>query len=157
VLETWLHGAEPALLDEAVSFDLAGGPAMSAFYGRIEEELERARRFDLRLSLVLIDVPAQVLPGEQLDALQEKVRRELRGSDVLGRMNGHRVAALLTHTDAPGSRRAVERVRRCVAETAARMRLGTVRVGHAVFSHSCRTAEALVSQAVKDAEPVVTM
>src|SRR5207249_4427329 len=83
---------------------------------RIEEELERAKRFDLRLSLVLIDVPRQV-PGAQdaLAQLHETVRRELRGSDVLGKMGGQRVAALLTHTDAPASHKVVGRLHRLLA------------------------------------------
>ena len=34
------------------------------------------------------------------------------------------------------------------------MNLVGVTVGHAVFSPECRTAEALVSQAVRDAEPI---
>ena len=46
--------------------------------------------------------------------------------------------------------------RRRLAEAAAQLNLAGVTIGHAVFSPQCHTAEALVSQAVKDAEPVVT-
>ena len=111
VIQTWLVGAAPSFTDQAIALDVPQ-PVVSAFVRRIEEELERAKRFDLRLSLVLIDVPRQ--PPSAQDALaqlQETVRRELRGSDVLGKMNGQRVAALLTHTDAPGSHRVVGRLR----------------------------------------------
>lgn len=152
VLQTWLVGAEPSLAEQPVSADIQ--PVVSAFVRRIEEELERARRFDLRLSLVVIDVPRQVAEQDTVLQLQETVRRELRGSDVLGKMNGHRVAALLTHTDAPGSHRVVGRLRRRLADAAARFNLSGVTLGHAVFSPDCRTAEALVSQAVRDAEPI---
>jgi GGDEF domain-containing protein len=158
VLQTWLRGAEPSLVDGSSTTAIAVASPMSAFIRRIEEELERAKRFDLRLSLVLIDVPRQ-LPGEEeaFAQLQDTLRRELRGSDVLGKMNAQRVAALLTHTDAPGSFQVVGRMRRRLAETAARLNLPGVTIGHAVFSPHCRTAEALVSQAVRDAEPVATL
>jgi GGDEF domain-containing protein len=165
LLHVWLRGAEPALSVPAQAAPVARlpeptvremiPPAMSAFLGRIEEEMERARRFDLRLSLVLIDVPWQMpAEGEAVAQLQEALRRELRGSDVLGKMNGQRVAALLTHTDAPGSHKVVGRVRRRLAEAARQLNLGGITIGHAAFSPDCRTAEALVSQAMRDAEPV---
>lgn len=166
LLEVWLRGAEPSLSAQPVQIAPAARlpeasvgetitPVMSAFLGRIEEEMERARRFDLRLSLVLIDVPWQMpVEGEAVAQLQETLRRELRGSDVLGKMNGRRVAALLTHTDAPGSHKVVGRVRRRLAEAARQLNLGGITIGHAAFSPDCRTAEALVSQAMRDAEPV---
>jgi hypothetical protein len=152
VLQVWLAGAEPALRDvtrESVR------PAVSEFVRRIEEELERAKRFDLRLSLVLIDIPGR--PSGVRDAaslMQDAVRQELRGSDVLGTMDGDRVAALLTHTDSSGSSQAVGRLRRRLGEAAGRLKLAGVTVGHAAFSPECRTAEALLSQAARDAQPI---
>jgi GGDEF domain-containing protein len=154
VLQVWLRVAEPSLREGAAPLPLPSA-TITAFVRRIEEELERARRFDLRLSLVLIDVPPQVQVEREVFAqLHDTLRRELRGSDVLGKMNGQRVAALLTHTDVPGSYKAVGRVRRRLAETALRLNVAGVTIGHAVFSPDCRTAEALVSQALRDAEPV---
>ncbi len=154
VMQAWLVGAAPSMGDQTLALD-AAQPAVSAFLRRLEEELERAKRFDLRLSLVLIDIPRQVPSAQDAIAqVQETVRRELRGSDVLGKMNGERVAALLTHTDAPGSHKVVGRLRRRLADAAMRLNLAGVTVGHAVFSPDCKTAEALVSQAVRDAEPI---
>jgi hypothetical protein len=152
VLQCWLAGAEPTLADvmrESVR------PAVSEFLGRIEEELERAKRFDLRLSLVLIDIPRSMAGyGNATSAMKDAVRQELRGSDVLGTMNGDRVAALLTHTDGTGSHRVVSRLRRTLGEAAGRLNLAGVRVGHAAFSAECRTAEALLARAAHDAQPV---
>ena len=54
VLQSWLVGAESSLSDVTHA---TPRPAVSEFVRRIEEELERAKRFDLRLSLVLIDIP----------------------------------------------------------------------------------------------------
>jgi hypothetical protein len=59
---------------------------------------------------------------------------------------------LLTHTDGSGSNKVVVRLRRRLGETASRLNLSGVRVGHAAFSPDCRTAQALLSQAVKDAQ-----
>jgi GGDEF domain-containing protein len=166
LLQVWLRAAEPLLLAKPAQPGQPARPAeplsreamtpvMSAFLRRLDEELERAKRFDLRLSLVLIDVTWQMPgEGEAVTQLQEALRRELRGSDVLGKMNGQRVAALLTHTDAPGSHKVVGRVRRRMAEAARQLNLGGITIGHAAFSPDCLTAEALVSQAMRDAEPV---
>jgi len=152
VLQSWLIGAESSLSDVARP---AMRPAVSEFVRRIEEELERAKRFDLRLSLVIIDIPPAATGLERAaSVMQDAVRQELRGSDVLGTMNGDRVAALLTHTDGAGSNKVVGRLRRRLGETASRLNLTGIRVGHAAFSPECRTAEALLSQAARDAQPV---
>ena len=130
-------------------------PAVSEFVRRIEEELERAKRFDLRLSLVIVDIPPAPTGLDRAASLvQDAVRQELRGSDVLGTMNGDRVAALLTHTDGAGSNKVVGRLRQRLGETASRLNLTGVRIGHAAFSPECRTAEALLSQAARAAQPV---
>jgi GGDEF domain-containing protein len=152
VLQSWLVGAESSLSDVTRP---TVRPAVSEFVRRIEEELERAKRFDLRLSLVIIDIPPTSSGVDRATSvMQDAVRQELRGSDVLGTMNGDRVAALLTHTDGAGSNKVVGRLRRRLGETASRLNLTGVRVGHAAFSPECRTADALLSQAAKDAQPV---
>jgi hypothetical protein len=154
LLQSWLVGAEPLLADEAMT-RVSVEPEVPGFIRRIEQELERAKRFDLRLSLVIIDIPApSPAEADGPAQLEETLRRELRRSDVLESMPGRRIAALLTHTDAPGSFQAVVRLRRRLAEAATRLRLPGVTVGHAVFSPDCRTADALVSQATRDAEPI---
>lgn len=153
ILQSWMRGAESSLPEE--TGEAPGHEAASvAFLKRIDEELERARRFDLRLSLVVVDLPRHGLPGDAPQRVENALRSELRDSDVLGRVDGHRVIALLTHTDGSGSSRVVERLRRRLAEATARGELARLTVGHAVFSPECRTAEALVSRAARDAEPV---
>ncbi len=152
VMQSWLIGAAPSFRDVTQE---PPRPVVSEFVRRIEEELERAKRFDLRLSLVLIDIPRTVpRVDDPASVMRETVRRELRGSDVLGTMNGDRVAALLTHTDVMGSHKVVGRLRHRLGEAASRLNLPGVRVGHAAFSAECRTAEALVLQATRDAQPI---
>ena len=130
------------------------GSAVSEFVLRIEQELERARRFDLRLSLVLVQLPQA--PGVQQAAslMRDALRQELRGSDVLGTMSGDRLAALLTHTDGPGSHHVVGRLRHRLSEAARRLELAGVTVGQAAFSPECCTSDALLSRAASEAQPV---
>src|SRR3954469_1453201 len=152
VVQAWLVGAESSFRD--VTRD-PPRPVVTEFLRRIEEELERAKRFDLRLSLVVIEIPRAIAGIDDVASLmRETVRHELRGSDVLGTMNTDRVAALLTHTDGTGSNKVVGRLRHRLGEAAMRLNLHGVRVGHAAFSPECRTAEALVLQAIRDAQSI---
>ncbi len=151
VLQNWLAGAYQALDHDHES----RRPEVAEFAHRIDQELERARRFDLRLSLVIVRVPEQA--ADALDAaavLHAALRQELRGSDVLGVMNGNGVVALLTHTDHEGSDRVVVRLRRRLNEAAGRLGVAGVTVGRAAFSPECSTTDALLSQAIREAQPV---
>ncbi len=149
-LRTWLAGtltsfdATAAVLDVTVA-------SVPAFLTRIKEELERARRFDLRLSLILLDVSA---PSETMIELQDALKRELRGSDVTGAMGVSQVAALLTHTDALGLDNVVRRVRQRLADAAERLNVTDLKLGQAAVSPEVRTADALLELALRHAEPV---
>lgn len=128
----------------------AGRAAHEAgFLDRIRQEVERAKRFDLGLSLLLLDVEAQALDPHALRGLVADlvalVRAELRGSDVLGFVGQARIAALLVHTDVSGIGAVVSRVQQRIAGE--RDRLPPVRMGRAVLSHECATTEAFLKQA----------
>ncbi|MGB2715164.1 MAG: hypothetical protein WBC51_13360 [Vicinamibacterales bacterium] len=151
VLQTWLVGAVSSFKDP-MEVASPPAPAVSAFEKRIEEELERAKRFDLHLSLVLVDVSAS---SDAVAQIQEALRRELRGSDLLGTTRGRQVAALLTHTDDRGLDNVVLRLRRRIADAADRLNISDVKLGQAAFSPDCRTADALLSRAVREAELIV--
>jgi hypothetical protein len=153
VLQTWLVGAVSSFKDPMEALNPpAPAPAVSGFEKRIEEELERAKRFDLHLSLVLVDVSA---PSDAVEQIQEALRRELRGSDLLGTTRGRQLAALLTHTDDRGLDNVVLRLRRRIADAADRLNISDVKLGQAAFSPDCRTADALLSRAVREAELIV--
>jgi hypothetical protein len=153
VLQTWLVGAVSSFKDPMEALNApAPAPAVSAFEKRIEEELERAKRFDLHLSLVLVDVSAS---SDAVAQIQEALRRELRGSDLLGTTRGRQLAALLTHTDDRGLDNVVLRLRRRIADAADRLNISDVKLGQAAFSPDCRTADALLSRAVREAELIV--
>jgi hypothetical protein len=150
VLRTWLAGTLASL--DASSAMLDGTAATTpAFAARIQEELERARRFDLRLSLILINVTA---PSDAVAKLQDALRRELRGSDVTGAMGTHQVAALLTHTDALGLDNVVRRLKQRLADAAERLNVSDLRLGQAACSPDVRTADALLALALRQTERV---
>jgi hypothetical protein len=150
VLQTWLVGAVSSFTDPTDELQAPAAPP--GFEKRIEEELERAKRFDLHLSLVLVDVSA---PSAAIVQIQEALRRELRGSDLLGTTSTRQLAALLTHTDDRGLDNVVMRLRRRLADAADRLKIPGVKLGQAAFSPECRTADAMLSRAVREAEPIV--
>lgn len=151
VLQTWLLGSLTSFDAPAVIIDDIV-PLSPAFSERIQEELERARRFDLRLALVRIDVAATT---EAVAEIQEALRRELRGSDVTGKMSGSLVVALLTHTDALGLDNVVRRLKQRLADAAERLNVSDLRLGQAAVSPEVRTADALLALALRQAEPLI--
>ena len=94
-------------------------------------------------------------PSDALATLQEQLRRELRGSDVTGTVRGRQVAALLTHTDELGLGNVVRRLRARLADIAERLQVSDLTLGQAAASPECRTADALLSLAARQAERLV--
>jgi hypothetical protein len=150
VVRPWLSGTLLSLNDTTRVLD--GVWVDADFSVRITEELERAKRFDLGLALILVDVPAA---AADLTSVQAELRRELRGSDVLGATGARQLAALLTHTDGIGLDTVVERLKLRLADTAERLNVAGLRLGRAAMSADCRTAEALLTEAALSAEPVI--
>jgi hypothetical protein len=156
VLQRVLSGAvgRPTAMAERVDPAMAEGTG--AFVARITEELERAKRFDLGLSMLLIELAAQVTPADDmLDAVISSVRKELRGSDVLGIVGAGRIAALLVHTDGAAVGVVLARVRQRLEQVFHGKELTAVRVGRGVFSQDCKTASELLARASQDAVAVV--
>jgi hypothetical protein len=127
----------------------------TAFVARITEELERAKRFDLGLSMLLIDLASPAVRADTLDAVVTNLRQELRGSDVLGLVGAGRIAALLVHTDGAAVGVVVARVRQRLEHVLRGKELTTVRLGRGVFSQDCKTASDLLARASQDAVAVV--
>jgi len=158
VLQRVLSGAAGrpvAVSDRADRSDVEAPDTTGAFGARITEELERAKRFDLGLSMLLIELPAQAVPAEVLDSVISGVRKELRGSDVLGVVGTGRIAALLVHTDGAAVGVVLARVRQRLEHVLSGKELAAVRVGRGVFSQDCKTASDLLARASQDAAAVV--
>jgi two-component system cell cycle response regulator len=114
-------------------------PAAPTLDRRLQEELERARRYSLSFSLVLLDVdaPPATDPAD-LDArdrrrhdLSNRIRRELRLPDFVSGYGDGEFAIVLPETDADGARRSVLRLRE---------RFTGVSAGIAAYPHPAVTA-----------------
>ena len=122
-------------LAEAAARGLDGGrpvnggpriPPPAALDRRLEEELERARRYSLSFSLVLLHPEDPFEPGDdpvaevrQRQELVGRIRGELRLPDFVSSYGGDDLALVLPETDADGARRWVVRIRERLDEMAA--------------------------------------
>jgi GGDEF domain-containing protein len=106
---------------------------------RLEEELERARRYSLGFSLVLMNVDPAVENGPRDDQAvgrrrhetAGRLRRELRLPDFVSNYGADDFAAVLPETGADGARRTVIRIRE---------RVGGISAGIVAYPHPAVTA-----------------
>jgi len=101
--------------------ELTGCASLDSLDRRLRDEFERARRYSLHFSLVLIDIDRLREINERLsfaagDRLLAEIgamlQRELRAPDFVARYGGDEYACVLPETDGPGGRHFIERLRR---------------------------------------------
>jgi GGDEF domain-containing protein len=151
VLRLWLAGSvqSSAAAPEKPAVDWA-------FLERVTEELNRAKRFDLSLSMLLLDLdPTESADEGTVGRVIDLVREELRCSDLLGPVGPGRIAVLLVHTDVRGVNSVMPRVRRRMEDGLRSVGVPALKIGRAVLSDDCRTAAALMTQASHDVDTVV--
>ena len=99
--------------------EMTGCASLDALDRRLRDEFERARRYSLRFSLVLVDIDRLREINEQLgQAAGDRVlgevgailQREIRAPDFVARYGGDEFACILPETDGPGGRQFVERL-----------------------------------------------
>lgn len=104
--------------------ELTGVASLDALDRRLRDEFERARRYQLRFSLVLIDVDrlrdinarlGQDAGDRILAELGAVLQREIRAPDFVARYGGDEFALVLPETDESHGRQFVERLRRVLA------------------------------------------
>jgi diguanylate cyclase (GGDEF)-like protein len=103
---------------------LTGCASLDALDRRLTEEFERARRYGLSFSVVLLDVEGLALVNERygmeagdrtLADLGAILQREIRGPDFVARYGGDEFALVLPETTLEGARRSIDRVRNRIA------------------------------------------
>jgi hypothetical protein len=151
VLRAWLPAAVRPVPETS---PLLIPSVVADFARRIEEELARAKRFDRDLALVVVE--SGVLPWSQdtVDRLVDVLRGELRGSDVLGMIGERRLVVLLIETHRSGVGTVVRRLRDRLGRAIPELKIPALVLGQAAFSTECSTADALLSQAVVNAETI---
>ena len=111
---------------------------------RLQEEFERARRYSLSFSLVLLDVEAGGVTmtteaGEELRReVGVRLRRELRLPDFVSRYDLDEFAIVLPETGSRGARRSVTRMRKRLgnlAEPGAEVERPSFSAGIVSFPH----------------------
>jgi diguanylate cyclase (GGDEF)-like protein len=95
------------------------------FDARIEEEIERARRYGTPFSVVMMDVDdfkhlndtqGHVVGDRVLRAIAAVVKEQMRGVDTAARYGGEEIAVILPRTEMLDAYNQAERIRAAVAE-----------------------------------------
>ncbi len=143
---------------------LTGLPNRRGFFERAEIEINRARRYDRKMSLVMLDADhfkrindayGHAGGDEALRLLAETLAGTLRASDLAGRLGGEEFAVLLPETDCAGARQLAQRVRMNIA--AAPLMIGGVQVALTVSMGVAAVPmdglpEAAIEQALREAD-----
>jgi two-component system cell cycle response regulator len=100
--------------------EMTGCASLDALDRRLRDEFERARRYSLHFSLVLIDIDqlrdinerlGHAAGDRVLGEIGAMLQRELRAPDFVARYGGDEFACVLPETDGPGGRHFIERLR----------------------------------------------
>ena len=100
--------------------EMTGCASLDALDRRLRDEFERARRYSLRFSLVLVDIDrlreinerlGQPAGDRVLGEVGAILQREIRAPDFVARYGGDEFACVLPETDAAGGRQFVQRLR----------------------------------------------
>jgi diguanylate cyclase (GGDEF)-like protein len=133
-------------------------PNRRAFDARLDEETDRARRYDLPISLLLIEIDRfaqqQAIRGhdggnELLKRLAQHLRRGLRQSDMLSRFSPHGFAVILPNTGFDGCCALAERMARSVAAADWAAKDVTISSGMSSQASADAHSQALITEASK--------
>ena len=137
VVESWLLGASTG--DAPVSESEA-----EMFERRIQDEVERAKRSNAGLGVVLLRAERAATAAAQ-EPLLNALRSASRASDLTGRVRDGMLAIVLIHAKSEGADSVVARLRRRLKTAGAQ---AGIRIGHAMFSPELASADALIRAAI---------
>ena len=151
VIRTWLAG----VLDGAAANVVEPEP-LPGFEPRIGEELARTKRFHLQTGLLVIDLaPGAQRPDARARAavpIPDTVVRQLRSSDVVGRLEGGEICALLVHTNDEGTAFAATRLLQNLETLAQQHELPRVTLGATMFTMADEAVTDVLTRAKEDAK-----
>lgn len=153
--------AREKIINLADTDDLTGIWNKRYFRRQLPQEIERARTFNVPLSLLLFDIDefkqindgfGHILGDVVLSELCGVVRETLRPTDVLARFGGDEFAIILPHTDLTGATAVAERILKRVRElTVPTDEEGAIQcsvsIGMAEYARTDATANDLVRRA----------
>jgi diguanylate cyclase (GGDEF)-like protein len=130
------------------------------FYALGEREINRARRFQRSLSVVMVELDrfqriydqyGYEVGNRVVRVVAQHFQKSLRTIDVLGRYGEEKFVILLTDTDMRGAEKVVDRLRQEISETQLHTELGpiipTISLGISGASGDMPLLEALVERA----------
>lgn len=146
----------------AITDELTGLHNYRYLQHRLDEEMERARRYEKHLSLMMLDVDGfknfndsngHLAGDKALAELGQVLHRQVREVDVVARYGGEEFAVVLPETDAAGAFVVAEKIRDGVskhrfsdANGIARVHM-TVSIGFSTFPLHAHDKETLLKQA----------
>ena len=110
---------------QAVTDELTGLSNVRSLHVALDREIERARRFDTQVSLIMLDIDdfkrvnderGHQQGDEVLTAVAAVLRSLSRDIDVPARYGGEELAVVLPQTDAHGAAQVAERIREAIEE-----------------------------------------
>ncbi|MBY0370155.1 diguanylate cyclase [bacterium] len=119
-LSDQLQAANAKLAELAVTDDLTGLFNMRSMYERIDTELRRAKRFDRRVSCIMLDIDHFKEVNDRNDHLFGSfvikemgglIRKNMRDVDFAARYGGDEFLIVLTETNEAGTKTFAERLR----------------------------------------------
>ncbi|WP_291328321.1 diguanylate cyclase [Desulfovibrio sp. UCD-KL4C] len=152
--------AEDSLRKLATTDPLTGLSNRRFFMEKAEEEVEKAKRYNRSLSLLMLDIDffkkvndtyGHDAGDDVLKSLSVAVLEVLRNVDVFGRIGGEEFSILMPDTDIDGAVLAAERIRHKVEKANMQTRSGiltiTVSIGAATINKRITTLELLLKAA----------
>lgn len=151
-----LEGRNGTLQQLATTDGMTGLKNYAAFQERLSEEFERAKRYAVPLSLLLIDadhfksyndIYGHPAGDEALCRIARTLTRSARSTDFVARYGGEEFVVLMPQAGEAGAEALAERCRRAMAACTANRRVITLSVGVATVDAATPTAAEFLEQA----------